>query len=204
MAVHNQQHCSSDVDTESFILKIITLTRSILALISKAERNGKLEMAEKPLDQLIIRLINAKTAKPVLNVLFDTAANSIDVSRDAFEDNGTTSIVSIAHLVDFAKSVNLAMLLDTFAAWIDSRQSQSEAELEKEEYIAAWLVSELGKTDSIVWGEEQGDLIKRSKLMELGRDGATRQGNGGANKSNIFDESGFDNEHSIVSSLSTK
>jgi len=193
-----------DVDTESFILKIITLTRSILALISKAERNGKLEMAEKPLDQLIIRLINAKTAKPVLNVLFDTSANSIDVSRDAFEDNGTTSIVSIAHLVDFAKSVNLAMLLDTFAAWIDSRQSQSEAELEKEEYIAAWLVSELSKSDSVVWGDEQGDLIKRSKLMELGRDGATRQGNGGANKSNIFDESGFDNEHSIVSSLSTK
>ena len=179
------------------------MTRSILAIIAKAEQYGKLELARKPLDQLILRLINAKTVEPVLNVLLDTVVRSVDVSCDAFGDNSTTSIVCITQLVEYANKVNVALLVDTFASWIDSHHDQSEAQLEKEEYLASWLVSELGKNND--WSEQQNDLIRKSKLMELGRDGAAYEGgNGRAEKSNIFDESGFDNEHSIVSNLSTK
>ena len=90
-------------------------------------------------------------------------------------------------------------MLKCFDDWVSSHKDQSEEELQKEEYLAAWLVTVLQKTE---WNDKQKRLIEKSKMLELGRDFLATSG--GTEKSKVFDESAFDNEHSLISNKSTR
>ena len=61
------------------------------------------------------------------------------------------------------------------------------------------MVTVLQKTE---WNDTLKRKIQKSKMMELGQDFVATSG--GTEKSKIFDESAFDNEHSLISNKSTR
>merc|ERR1712031_6051 len=98
----------------------------------------------------------------------DTAVKSVSVSEDDFDQNPSTAVFCVKQIQDYVKDEkSLDLMLKCFDDWVSSHTDQSEAQLQKEEYLAAWLVTVLQKTE---WDERNKRKIEKSKMMELGRD----------------------------------